>query len=127
MMKTPALRPWFRTVLKQLSLLLVSLIMALGLIPVAAQAVPFTPGSPQLTLALTASSRFATPSDEDLDVQQIPEGRLEELRAQRREWQSEVSAAAYDAAEQAEDAEETVKEKLNLEEIIEDNEILNSD
>ncbi|WOD40206.1 hypothetical protein [Nodosilinea sp. E11] len=87
---------------------------------------PTTP-APTSLIALAASSRFA--ANKELEGQEpiISESRLEEMREQRREWQSEASAAAAAALDNTTTEDTvggTVKDKLNLEEITEENEIV---
>lgn len=78
-------------------------------------------------IALAASSRFAAAKEFEGQAPTISEQRLDQIREQRREWQSEVSAEA--AAERDNTTTKNtlpgaVKDKLNLDEIIEENEIV---
>jgi hypothetical protein len=120
----------FQAIAKRLMVLLVSAMVLLGVLPTPALAGPLaanTPTSPNGYLALAASSRFAAQAEVEADPQDptIPESRLEEMREQRREWQSEVSSAATDVKDETGNSVgEVIKDKLNLEEIVEDNEIL---
>ncbi|NEP19750.1 MAG: hypothetical protein F6J97_23165 [Leptolyngbya sp. SIO4C1] len=82
---------------KRLTVLLLGALMILGLVQTAVSAAPLTKADPDL------------PS----------EARLEQMRDQRREWQNQASAEA--AQEAAIEAEEGVAEKLNLDEITEEN------
>jgi hypothetical protein len=91
--------------------------------PLSARA-DFTPNS---LIALAASSRFAAQKESEGQAPTISEQRLDEIREQRREWQSEVSAEA--AAESDNTTSKTslpgaAKDKLNLDEITEENEIV---
>jgi hypothetical protein len=80
----------------------------------------FTPG---WQLALAASSRFAAEAETENLEPTISEAKLNEMRERRREWQSAASAtaAAESKAEKSDD--EGVKEKLNLDEITQNNPI----
>jgi hypothetical protein len=76
-------------------------------------------------IALAASSRFAAPTDEELEIQKMSERRREELREKRRQWQNQASEAAVEEAELERMAEDTDEDKLNLEEIAEENPVTN--
>lgn len=78
------------------------------------------------TLALAGSSRFAAQAEAGSPESAISEDKLNEMREKRREWQSEASGeAAQEAQEEANDSfGEALREKLNLEEISEENEII---
>ena len=76
-------------------------------------------------VALAASSRFAAPSDEELQIQKMTERRRQELREKRRRWQNQASEAAVEEAEQERAAQEAAEEKLNRQEIAEENSVTN--
>lgn len=128
-----------KTVTKHLTALAVGAIVLFGFAQTAALASPIpsermaslSPSGTAFTsnslFALAASSRFAADKEFEGQVPTISEQRLEEIREQRREWQSEVSAKA--AAEGDNTTSKTTlpgvaKDKLNLEEITEENEIV---
>lgn len=76
-------------------------------------------------IALAASSRFAAQSDSE-EQSRISEKRLQELRERRRAWQNQASATAAEEAEDeyANSLGEAVRDKLNLDEITEENEVV---
>ncbi len=128
-----------KTVAKHLTLLVVGMIVLFGFAQTAALASPIpsermtfvSPSGAAFTsnplIALAASSRFAADKEFEGQAPTISEQRLEEIREQRREWQSEVSTEA--AAESDNTTSKTsllgaAKDKLNLEEITEENEIV---
>lgn len=88
---------------KQITICLVGVVMLLGLMQPAAQAMP----------ALIMPDGEPTLSAESLD----------QKRAERREIQSKASEAA-NTEEKADSIKETLTEKLNLDEIVEENEIV---
>ncbi len=88
---------------KQITICLVGVVMFLGLMQPAAQAMP----------ALIMPDGEPTLSAES----------LEQKRAERREIQSKASEAA-NTEEKADSINETLTEKLNLDEIVEENEIV---
>lgn len=94
---------FIQAAVKQVAIALVGVVMFLGLMQPAAQAVP----------ALIMPDTEPTLSAES----------LEQKRAERRELQSKASEAAK-AEEEANSASETLTEKLNLNEIVEENEIV---
>lgn len=82
-------------------------------------------------LIAAASSRFAAQAESAAAVEGrepiISESRLSEMREQRREQQSQASAAAAAAAEKDKSDDsvgEAIKDRLNLDEITQENEIL---
>jgi|GEM_PF-2067819 len=81
-------------------------------------------GLPQTSVqaASTRSAIAAEAEDADQLFKPIPEAKLDELREQRREWQSEVSSAASEDNPYNSGAGEILRDRLNLKEIIEDNE-----
>jgi hypothetical protein len=112
-----------KTIAKGLGILLMGAIALMGFSPAVALANPL----PNLPVALAASSRFAAQAEAKDQEPMISEERLSELREQRREWQSEASAAAAAEGEvdtTGEPVAEAVKDKLNLEEITDENEIV---
>ncbi len=106
--------------LRHLSMLVVGCAVAFTVMQPTAVATQFSPASSQL-IALAASSRFAAPSDEALEIEKMSERRREELREKRRQWQNRASEAAAEEAEQERIAEEVAQDKLNLQEIEEEN------
>ncbi len=97
----------FRVVAKRLALLIVGAVMFLGLFQTAVYAAP-----------------VAEPSNVSGDPLQPPSPEsLERMRAQRREFQSKASRAANDE-EKADSGSDVLNEKLNLDEIVEENEIV---
>ena len=127
-----------KAVTTHLVTLLLSMIILVGCFHAAAWAAPAAPSLEAQVkstlnplIAVAASSRFAAQAESAAAVEGkepiISESRLNEMREQRREQQSQASAAAAAAAEKDrtdESVGEVVKEMLNLDEIIEDNEIL---
>lgn len=116
-----------RAIAKRLSVLLVSVMVLFGFSQTAALANSTTPElelNSSALIALAASSRFAAEAAFAGEEPKISESRLEEMREQRRKWQSEVSANADTEIEAKGSVGEKVKEKLNLEEIVEENEIV---
>jgi hypothetical protein len=109
---------------KRLAVLLVAVVALFGFFQTAALASP-TPGS---LVALAASSRFAAQAESKGAEPVIPEEKLSEMREQRREWQNKAAtqaAAAADAEKQSKSsAGELIKDKLNLDEITQENEIV---
>ncbi|WP_141242225.1 hypothetical protein [Leptolyngbya sp. BC1307] len=97
----------FRMVAKRLALLIVGAVMFLGLFQTAVYAAP-----------------VAEPSSASGDPLQPPSPEsLERMRAQRREFQSKASRAANDE-KKADSGSEVLTEKLNLDEIVEENKIV---
>lgn len=111
---------------KRLVVMLVGSLILLGL----AQPVLAAPAGSQLAanlqLALAGSSRFAAQAEAGPQESAISEDKLNEMREKRREWQSEASGEAAQEAEQEANSSfgEALKDKLNLEEISEENEII---
>jgi hypothetical protein len=116
---------------KFLMALMMGMVLALGVVPKPALAFDVvteraaTPQSSPIQIALAASSRFAAPSDEELEIQKMTERRREELREKRRQWQNQASEAAVEEAEEERAAKEAAEKKLNLEEIAEENPVTN--
>jgi hypothetical protein len=79
--------------------------------------------TPVWQLGLAASSRFAAQAESENLEPTISEAKLDEMREQRREWQSEVSAAAAAESEVEKSSQDSVKDKLNLDEITRNNSI----
>lgn len=82
------------------------------------------------TVALAASSQIQTkPGAAPGITEPLPNENIDELKEQRREWQSKVSAANNEE-DKSSSLGETLKEKLNLDEITEaytsDNESVNA-
>ncbi|WP_035984583.1 hypothetical protein [Leptolyngbya sp. KIOST-1] len=76
-------------------------------------------------IALAASSRFAAEAAFEGEEPTISEARLDEMREQRRQWQSQVSEAADTTdKEAANSADQAAGDPLNLNEIVEENEIV---
>ena len=120
---------------KRLAVLVVSVVVLFGFSQTAALANsnPLSTAlnaelAPNSLIALAASSRFAAQAESEGQEPIISEAKLNEKREQRREWQSEVSAAAVTEpkTEPDESLGELIKDKLNLEEIVEENEIVDS-
>lgn len=78
-------------------------------------------------IALAASSRFAAEAEFKNQEPIVLEERLDELKERRREWQSAVSGAANTEQEDTLEnpIDDVVKNKLNLDEITQENEIVN--
>jgi hypothetical protein len=107
--------------------LLVSVIVLLGFSQTAALAsstLPETESTPNALIALAASSRFAAQAEYKDAEPFVSEDRLDDMKEKRREWQSKVSAAADNEKESVDSVEDIVKDKLNLNEITEENEIV---
>lgn len=116
MIKTSRFLSPLKQLLRPLSVLLVGLAILWGGLQPAAIAA--TPGSdPSQIIALAASSRFAAPTDEELQIEKMSERRREELREKRRQWQNQASEAALEEAEQERAAAEVDQDTLNLQEI----------
>lgn len=94
--------------LKQILVIVLGCVIALGFMPGAVMAAPQANAPTQL-VALAASSRFAAPTDEELEIQKMSERRREELREKRRQWQNRASEAAVEEAEQARAEQEAAK------------------
>ena len=125
-------------VAKHLATLILGVIILVGCFQAAAWANPTAP-SPGIQAALTlnpliaaASSRFAAQTESAAAVEGrepiISESRLNEMREQRRKQQSQASAAAAAAAAAENDKSddsvgEVIKDRLNLDEITQENEI----
>jgi len=130
-MNIKTLRSFGVEILRSLMALIMGIALAIGMMPksmLAAEAAPVDVTSIQpaaIQIALAASSRFAAPTDEELEIQKMSERRREELREQRRNWQNQASEAAAEEAEQARMAEDIDEDKLNLEEIAEENPVTN--
>ncbi|MFQ4135173.1 hypothetical protein PGN35_002530 [Nodosilinea sp. PGN35] len=111
-------------VFKRLAVLVFSVALLFGV----SQPTALASSAPGSLVALAASSRFAAQAESDALKPVIPEERLSEMREQRREWQNQVSASASAAADNAKNkdqsAGELVKDKLNLDEITQENEIV---
>lgn len=106
-----------RVVAKRLALLLVSTVLFFGLAQTAVYAIA---GS-------AAPSSIPDPSGVSGDPLKPPSPEsLEQMRAQRRAFQSEASKAA-NSEEKASSGSEVLTEKLNLDEITEENEIFKGD
>lgn len=112
------------TIAKRLTVLLVTVVALFGFSQTAALASP----SPSSLVALAASSRFAAQAESKNLKPVIPEEKLSEMREQRREWQNQAATTAAAAAEadkqSKSSAGELVKDKLNLDEITQENEIV---
>ncbi|PSR17653.1 hypothetical protein C8255_11515 [filamentous cyanobacterium CCP3] len=116
-----------KAIAKRLSVMLVSVIVLFGFSQTAALAnstMPDLGANSSALIALAASSRFAAEAAFEGEEPEISESRLEEMREQRRQWQSEASAKANTEIESEGSVGEVVKDKLNLEEITEENEIV---
>jgi hypothetical protein len=123
-MTTHKLYTSLKTIAKRLTVLFVTMVALFGFSQTAALAGP-SHGS---LIALAASSRFAAQAEsKDLKLV-IPEEKLSEMREQRREWQNQATnnaAAAAEAKKQSKrSANESIKDKLNLDEITQENEIV---
>ncbi|MGI8936132.1 MAG: hypothetical protein ACR2FS_18870 [Phormidesmis sp.] len=97
----------FRMVAKRLVLLIVGAVMFLGLFQTPVHAAPSSEPSN------VSGDPLQPPSPETLD----------RMRAQRREFQSKASRAANDE-KKADSGSEVLTEKLNLDEIVEENKIV---
>lgn len=109
--------------IKSLAVLFVAVVALFGF----SQAAVANP-TPSPLVALAASSRFAAQAESKDAKPIIPEEKLSEMREQRREWQNKATtqaAAAADAEKQSKSsASELIKDKLNLDEITQENEIV---
>jgi hypothetical protein len=109
-------------------LLAIAAILSFSPGPALAHSAPLEPESTHhVLLARAASSRFAAQVESEGVEPRISEKRLEEMRQKRREWQSEASAAAETETKfnpVDESIGEEVKDRLNLEEITQENEIV---
>lgn len=123
-MTTRALRSSLKAIAKRMMVLLVSAALFLGLTQTAALAQSVAAASNPALLALAASSRFAAEANSTAPAEDISDAKLDKLREQRREWQSEASSASESAEPGANSVGEAVKDKLNLNEITEENEIV---
>ncbi|MGB3311652.1 MAG: hypothetical protein WBA86_18030 [Nodosilinea sp.] len=116
-----------KAVAKRLSVLLVSVMVVFGVFQTPALANSTTPDlapTSSALIALAASSRFAAEAAFEGGEPTISESRLEKMRERRRQWQSEVSANADTENDTEDSIGEAIKDKLNLEEITEENEIV---
>ena len=116
-----------KAVAKRFSMLLVGVMVLFGFSQPAAlanSAMPELGSNSSALIALAASSRFAAEAAFNGEEPKISESRLEEMREQRRQWQSEVSANANTEDDSESSVGEAVKDKLNLEEITQENEIV---
>ncbi|MGB3200285.1 MAG: hypothetical protein WBA99_05250, partial [Nodosilinea sp.] len=76
-------------------------------------------------IALAASSRFAAEAAFEGEEPKLSEAKLEKMRERRRQWQSEASASADTEIDTTEESVgNAIKDKLNLEEITQENEIV---
>lgn len=118
-----------RTVAKRLALVLMGAMVLFSFFhsPALANSITSrTESASSQLVALAASSRFAAQQEVAGQEMPIPDSKLQEMREKRREWQSEASAAANtDDEDQSGNAvENVVKNRLNLDEITEENEIV---
>lgn len=129
----------FKTVAKHLASVVFGVMALFGFSQTAALASHLSPNTMPLALsfkavatsnspiALAASSRFAADKEFEGQTPTISEQRLDKIREQRREWQSEASAAAaaeLDNSTTKDSVGGAIKDKLNLKEITEENEIV---
>ena len=123
-MATRKLHVSLKMTVKRLAVLLVAVVAIFGFSQTAALANP----APSSLVALAASSRFAAQAESKGAEPIIPEEKLSEMREQRREWQNKAAtdaAAAADSGKKSKSsAGELIKDKLNLDEIVEENEIV---
>lgn len=116
-----------KAIVKRLSVLVITGMVVLGFSQTAAWAQATTPGLESGTsplVALAASSRFAAEAAFEGEEPKLSEAKLEKMRERRRQWQSEVSANADPETDVDESVGEAIKDKLNLEEITQENEIV---
>ncbi|HEY9881379.1 MAG TPA: hypothetical protein V6D29_23180 [Leptolyngbyaceae cyanobacterium] len=118
-----------KAITKRVTVLLMSVVLLFGFSQTAALANSTSLGTESTStvlIALAASSRFAAQSELKGQESPISAARLDELREKRREWQSEVSSAANTENEDESGSvvDKVVKDKLNLNEITEENEIV---
>ncbi len=106
-----------RAAAKRLALLLVSMVLFLGLAQTAAYAVSGSAAPSGIPDSSGVSGDPLKPPS--------PEN-LEQMRAQRRAFQSEASKAA-NTEEEASSGSEVLTKKLNLDEITEENEVFKGD
>lgn len=93
-----------KAIAKRLTILLVSVLMLLSLMP---------------TTVLAAPSRSVETGAAPGITEPIPDENVSEMKAQRREWQSKASSVNDAKNDESSSLGETVKEKLNLDEITE--------
>ncbi|MBF2047957.1 MAG: hypothetical protein IGS54_11440 [Elainella sp. C42_A2020_010] len=94
---------WFKSAAKLLTLLCLSLVMLLSLAPTAVSAIPERSESPVAVPGIT---------------EPVAGQNIEELKAQRREWQSKASSI-HEQNDKPQSLGEAVNEKLNLDELTE--------
>ncbi|MBD2105905.1 hypothetical protein [Nodosilinea sp. FACHB-13] len=113
-----------KMIAKRLTVLFVTVVALFGFSQMTALASP----TPSSLVALAASSSFAAQTESQAQKPIISEEKLSEMREQRREWQNRAATTAAAAAETDEkstsSAGELIKEKLNLDEITQENEIV---
>ncbi|MBD2110512.1 MULTISPECIES: hypothetical protein [Cyanophyceae] len=123
-MTTSKIHISLKMIAKRLTVLFVTVVALFGFSQTAALASP----TPSSLVALAASSRFAAQAESEALKTTIPEEKLSEMREQRREWQNKAATTAAAAAEAGKkpksSAGELIKDKLNLDEITEENEIV---
>lgn len=116
-----------KAIAKHLAVFLVGAMIWLGVGPAIALASSSTAAieaTHNLLLARAASSRFAAQAEAEGVEPRISEKRFEEMRAKRRQWQSEASANADTEKSVDDSAGQVVKDRLNLEETPQENEIV---
>lgn len=110
----------FKMIARRLVVLLVSMAVLFGLSQTAALA----NSAPNPLVALAASSRFAAQAESEALKPDIPEEKLSKMREQRREWQNKASAAAAAEGKTEPSTGNLVRDKLNLDEITQENEMI---
>lgn len=93
-----------KTMVKRLTVLVVSLVLLLS----------FTP-----TMVLAAPASGSKPAAETSATETMPSDNIDELKEQRREWQSKASASRSAQEDEPSSLGEVLKERLNLDEITE--------
>ncbi|MBW4623243.1 MAG: hypothetical protein KME17_28280 [Cyanosarcina radialis HA8281-LM2] len=94
-----------KAIAKRLSLLLVTVVAILSLVQTAA-------------IAASDSAETEAPVAPSI-TEQLADENVDEMREQRREWQSQVSSSDEAKNDESKPLGETLKEKLNLDEITE--------
>lgn len=119
-----------KAIAKRLTVLLMGVIVLFGLSqPAASASSTFSKTeTSNVVIALAASSRFAAQAELKDQDPIVSQEKLDQMKKKRLKWQSEVSAAAAANAENKDDSksfvDKVVKDKLNLSEITEENEIV---
>ncbi|MGB3139093.1 MAG: hypothetical protein WBG38_10825 [Nodosilinea sp.] len=124
-MKNRSLYASLKAAAKRFVVLTISIMVLFSLSQTTALAATATnQGTGVSLLALAPSSRLATQATPAGEEPVISEAKLDSMRENRRQWQSEASAVADTTEEAPASIGEVIKDKLNLDEIVEENEIV---